>query len=694
MMKKARVLLSVFVSLIFAIYTASAVFAQDKKMEEIEIEKVVVTATRTEKDIMDVPTSMSVVDEKDIDRTGTNSTPELLRDIPGVFLFDNAAAGAKRVMIRGESGSRVLILIDGQKISEQKSMDGAPIFIAPEDIERIEVVKGPASVLYGSEAIGGVVNIITKKGGDKPVGLTLSGTYDSSTDGVAGYASVFGTFKGFSYRLSGNYSDNDDRKTPKGKLDNSAYEFKDGNLFLGYDWENISIGANYQRYESEIEVHTPADTISPPLTAFELDLPEWDREKYGVFFEARDISDFLVKTRADIYYQTTYKEFQNNMDLFIDPPGPQWIDTKLRITTKNDQDAYGGTLQLDWIPFEKHYLITGLDVVLDYLDADQRQFDTTTTAIPPGTTVTDDLFNDEANMKTYALYAQDEWNFINDFVLTAGLRHTWVDSELEETNDPSLTEGSSDDTNLTGSLGLVYSGIDNLALRTLYSQGYRYPNLLQLFIGTVHGSSDPTFANPDLDPETSDNFEVGVRFDNKDFLLDLAGFYSSADDYITTVAVTGGRQFDNVNEATTYGVEMLAQYTFESVEITPYINGTWIQRKFKTDAGSTRDTGLPDLNGRFGLRYEKNLEIVSALWGDLFVRAANDADEEDLSDGTVEHFDEWGTLNLALGVDLGKRSQYKLSLELNNLLDKEYTPATETLMAAERHVVVKLSATF
>jgi len=95
MMKKARGLLSVFVSLIFAVSAVSVVFAQNKDVEEIEIEKVVVTATRTEKDIMDVPTSMSVVDEKDINRTGTNSTPELLRDIPGVFLFDNAASGAR-----------------------------------------------------------------------------------------------------------------------------------------------------------------------------------------------------------------------------------------------------------------------------------------------------------------------------------------------------------------------------------------------------------------------------------------------------------------------------------------------------------------------------------------------------------------------------------------------------------------------
>ena len=310
LMKKTRVLLSAFVLLMFTVLTISAVFAQNKKVEEIETEKVVVTATRTEKNIMDLPTSMSVVDEKDIDRTGTNSTPELLRDIPGVFLFDNAASGAKRLMIRGESGSRVLIMIDGQKVSEQKSMDGAPIFIAPEDIERIEVIKGPASVLYGSEAIGGVVNIITKKGGDKPVGLTLSGTYDSSTDGFSEYASVFGTFKGFSYRLSGNYSDNDNRETPKGELDTSAYEFKDENVFLGYDWEKISIGANYQRYESEIEVHTTPDTISPPLTAFQLDLPEWDREKYGIFFEARDLSDFLVKTRPIYITRPHTKSFR------------------------------------------------------------------------------------------------------------------------------------------------------------------------------------------------------------------------------------------------------------------------------------------------------------------------------------------------------------------------------------------------
>ena len=85
----------------------------------------------------------------------------------GVRINNDGGQGIKRAKIRGEDAFRSLVMIDGQKISEQKSMSGSPILIDPAMVERIEVIKGPASVLYGSDAIGGAINIITKKGGTK-----------------------------------------------------------------------------------------------------------------------------------------------------------------------------------------------------------------------------------------------------------------------------------------------------------------------------------------------------------------------------------------------------------------------------------------------------------------------------------------------------------------------------------------------
>ena len=126
-----------------------------------------------------------------------------------------------------------MILIDGQKISEQKSMDGAALLIDPSRIERLEVIKGPASILYGSEAIGGVVNIITKKGGPKPVSVEGSLTFDSSTDGFTEYLSVFGGVGGFSYRASGSYNDQGDRRVPGGTLSDTSYMSRDTSVLVG-----------------------------------------------------------------------------------------------------------------------------------------------------------------------------------------------------------------------------------------------------------------------------------------------------------------------------------------------------------------------------------------------------------------------------------------------------------------------------
>ncbi|MGI3452973.1 TonB-dependent receptor plug domain-containing protein, partial [Citrobacter arsenatis] len=118
---------------------------------------VIVTANRSESSLWDSPATIQVIDRQTLQNSTSVSIADDLQDIPGVEVTDNALAGRKQIRIRGEASSRVLILIDGQVVSYQRAGQnyGAGLLIDESALERIEVVKGPYSVLYGSQAIGG-----------------------------------------------------------------------------------------------------------------------------------------------------------------------------------------------------------------------------------------------------------------------------------------------------------------------------------------------------------------------------------------------------------------------------------------------------------------------------------------------------------------------------------------------------------
>lgn len=649
---------------------------------------VVVTATRTEHDLKDVPSSAAVVDQEDLKRSPAINVADALRDVPGVEVFDLSVPGAKRVQIRGESGQRVLVLIDGQKISEQKSMDGAALLIDPNRIERIEVIKGSASVLYGSEAIGGVINIITKKGGEKPISVETSVTFDSSTDGFAEYLSAFGGMNGFKYRVSGTYSDQGNRRSADGEMDDTSYMSRDNSAFLGYDADKASFGVTYDEYWSNLNSMTPEGTTGDTLYNFDLDIPLWERRKAGAYAEFRDISELVSRVRVDGFYQEVTKEMINIIG--VKPTSMLTIDQDQ--WTRNEQASWGGTMQVDLLPHENHHVILGYDMNLDDLDATTEILQTITMFGSSTSTFT--KYDYDATMDTHAVYLQDEWTLPADFALTLGVRQTWVRSELEETNNPSLDTDTRSASHPVFSAGLTWAGIQDTTLRALFSQGYRFPNLQQLYIGTVHGSSDPTYPNPDLDPETSNNYEVGARYDNGALNLDVAFFMSNAKDYITTTAVTGGSQFTNVDEADTYGIEASAGYTFRSLFLTPYASGTWLKRHYDSGTLDTWDTGHPEYMGRLGVRFDRDLpERKLNLFADLYMRAAVDAREE-YSDGTSDNYEAWETLNLSLGTKFGEERQHFVSLELLNILNRDYQTAASSIDEPGMHAVVKVGTTF
>lgn len=146
-----------------AVSAATTTTAQHHKVSDDDT--LIVTANRSESSLWESPATIQVIDRQAIQNSTSVSIADDLQDIPGVEVTDNSLAGRKQIRIRGEASSRVLILIDGQVVSYQRAGQnyGAGLLIDESSLERIEIVKGPYSVLYGSQAIGGVVNFITKK---------------------------------------------------------------------------------------------------------------------------------------------------------------------------------------------------------------------------------------------------------------------------------------------------------------------------------------------------------------------------------------------------------------------------------------------------------------------------------------------------------------------------------------------------
>lgn len=668
--------LAAALSLSFCAFTAQAA-------ETYKSEDVVVTASRVEQQLADVNMSVSVITSEQIQQdAGATTIADLLEStVPGIRVNNDGGQGIDRIKIRGEDSFRTVVMIDGQRISEQKSMSGVPLLIDPSQVERIEVIRGPASVLYGSDAIGGAINIITKKGGTKPVQGSVSVGFNSSNSGKEASASIYGGANGWKYRIAAATIDTGNLDTPVGEMPNTESNTKSADAFLSYDIDpNKTIGASFSYHKLDfmsgsIAYDNPDD--------FYVHVPEWERTRGAIFGEFKNLTDSLVRLRIDAYHEQNEKLMNNHVGA-----GSFYVEN----LADNDTKTSGLSMQTDWQIGNNHYLITGYEYSIDQLEATSQTYLNMSST---NRIMSDKFFDGEQSR--HAIFATMESTVAQDWVLNYGVRYTWVASEMDvdiKTGTGTSGKQDSSDSKAVLNVGASYKGFENLTLRANWSQGYRYPLLQEQYVDTSMGSSSSiTYANPDLKPETSDNFEIGARYSNGPVRVDTAVFYSEADDYITTVAIDNNNyRYTNIGKAKTVGFELDAGIRLGNFE--PYTVLTLLHRKYEENDMETTKTGTPKVTTRYGVRY--NTEYNGALWrADAYAVTQSATESLDVSDPDAEVISYGGatTFNLTGGVSFGPDNAYSFDAGFYNIGDKAYQN-NGAIYEAGRHFAIKLNAKF
>ncbi len=627
-------------SLLYSAVTPSIVFANEE--EEITSGTVTVTATRSTKDLLEVPMAISVIDAEEIEKKAALSLSDLLQEIPGVELNPTTSPNNDRIQIRGSN--QVLILIDGQKVSDFH-VDNVEFSVDPSMIERIEVIKGPASVLYGSDAMGGVVNIITKKGGDKPLQGEARTAYSSVTNGTINNLSVYGSQNNFSYRLGGAYEKHGDYKSAvNGKIANTAQEVYDFNGYLDYAiTDTLTAGALFDTYTEEYHYSTTNS--------------ENHRDKVAAFVEGRNIFGFLPKLRVDGFYQ----DFEAKTSTFS--------GTTVSARNVRPITSLGFTLQTDLAFGDHTFVVAGYDFLNESLDQKDITYATQT------------LYR-EASQTSNAAFASIEHYLPANFTINYGVRFTQQTNEITNSNivkndgtvsfnTPASKKSESEP---VFNVGVVWTGIDDLALRAQFAQGYRAPTIYETIDISAMGGMATLRPDPNLKSETSDNFEIGARYSANNLDVDLSVFYNDAKDFIEwdmSQYTSSNRVVivKNLDSVYTYGAELAVNYEFEN-GITPYGEVSYLHRESKRSGTYTQSTNVPEVRVKVGMMFEKSLfEDYLALNGNVYIFRQSHSGYSLNPGGVVKPFT---TVNASFGGEWGDNKEFFAQAEVQNIFDEEY----------------------
>lgn len=647
---------------------------------------VIVTATRREQSVLDVPASVNIVTARQIEEALYRTTPEALRDIPGIMV-QKTAQGQGSPYIRGFTGFRTLMLIDGIRLNNSTFREGPNQYwntVDPYSLSRLEVVKGPSSVLYGSDAVGGTVNALTISPPVGDTGFDLGGRAFTRLSTAERSYTLRGEVNttvedSLGVHVGATYKDFGDLRSGAGKLPQTGYDEFDIDFKAEFRINpDLRLVLAHQRVDIDDAWRTHSTIFARP---FEGSAVGSDRRR-------------SLNQERDLTYAQLHAE---NMDSFIDAARfsvsyHSQAETEFRIRSNGRSDHQGVDVDTlgAWAQFETDsvigYWTYGAEYYHDSVDSFRTDYNVngTVNAIGIQGPVADDSRYD-----LVGIYIQNDIPFGDALNLVLGGRYTYASADADKVADPTTgdqTSISEDFDSFVGSARLIYR-IDPQEHWRVFggvSQAFRAPNLSDLTRLDTARSDELETPSPGLDPEQFISYEVGLRADYERLSAQVAYFYTDIDDMIirqpTGVVIGNLREVTKRNSGSGYvqGVEFGANWEFYT-DFSLFGSFAWMEGEvdsFPTSAPvMVREpiSRIMPLTTQVGLRWDAPDRRV---WVEGLVTIATDADKLNAADrADTQRIPPGGTpgyTTLAVRTGWQVTSNLAMTLTLDNLTDEDY----------------------
>ncbi len=551
----------------------------------IDLSKIVVTAGGFAQEVKDAPASISIVSQEALKQTPFRDVTDAIADVPGVVITGSGGANSD-ISIRGMGAQYTLMMVDGKRQNSRATRPNSDAggieqgWIPPlAAIERIEVVRGPMSSRYGSDAMGGVVNIITKKISERWMGnIRMDYTAQHNSDqgnsiNTEFYLSGPIISEKIGLQLYGKYSDRREDKYVSGQPERRLESFGGKLTFVPVDGHTFEIeyGSSFQKRFWTVGKTTAEYSIKKGRKVLNSD-SENRYKRYNT--SVRYLGEFDHGITAELLYS-----YENN-------------NNYTRNMVVKNTEISGNII----IPIASHTVTLGGQYLNEKLNDNNNRLD--------------DAIN-QISRKSHALFLEDEWWLLDNFALTAGLRY-----------DHDENYGS----HYSPRIYAVWNINDAFTMKGGISTGYKTPAIRQAVADWGQQTGGGTrngliLGNPNLKPEKSTNYEIGLNYTyNDNFNVDLTSFYTKFKDKLQNIEqcntpgtdgciAPNGAQFEfiqtneNIDTADLKGIELATSW--KPIDIVT-LKGSYTWTKTKQTSGQYK--GMP-LN-----RIPEHLFNIHADW--------------------------------------------------------------------------------